>query len=407
MREYVATGEGESLAAQTGLDALANRLYERDYDRPLYVLTYLTRDGFGWRNDEEGTQAEVRATRAKLKSSDEVYMFDRALSVDPKTDSWRHIGDYEEGTLFPIRSITSFSKASEEDRLILSGAAGLSLVNFRQRCPLLSRSRYQEFGFRSFNEACAFVGGYVVGRFIDLESSRLSGKEPSFKYAKNGIFHSVSVGGSFHGDFRMSETWLTQSDIVSPINTMTEFSPRQSLDVAGYHSVEPEIVATLIEAEFIKAGKTAAMQVVDEFVAVLTEATNSSGNIDFRSGAFADYGDGDVRYSLTSLRLLLTHEDYDPLSRKDALHSSPYLPQSSTMFEIVPTESGVKFQNRDEKQEFDVRGISIDREHYVDLFRALIGQTSGGLGRTAPTQLLELVYRAKSLLDGKVMEDDV
>jgi len=90
-------------------------------------------------------------------------MFDRALSVDPETDSWRHMGGYEEGTLFPIRSITSFAKASEEDRLILSGAAGLSLVNFRQRCPLLSRSRYQEFGFQSFKEACAFVGGYVVG----------------------------------------------------------------------------------------------------------------------------------------------------------------------------------------------------------------------------------------------------
>jgi len=94
------------------------------------------------------------------------------------------------------------------------------------------------------------------GRFIDLESSRLRAKEPSFKYAKNGILHSVSVGGSFHGDFLMSETRLPQSDIVSPINTMTEFIPKQSLDVAGYHSVEPEIVATLIEAEFINSVRT-------------------------------------------------------------------------------------------------------------------------------------------------------
>lgn len=407
MREYVPTVKGKSLAAQTGLEGLANRLYEKNYDRPLYILDYLTRDNFGWRDDAEDMQTEVRTTRAKLKSSDEVYMFDRALSVDPETDSWRRIGDYEDDTLFPVRALTTFAKASEEDSLILSGAAGLSLVNFRQRCPLLSRNRYQEFGFRSFNEACAFVGGYVVGRLVNLESSRLLRKGPSFEYEKNGVLHAVSVGGSFHGDFRMSETRVVQSDIVSPIHTMTEFSPQKSLNVAGYHSVESEIVATLIEAEFIRAGKTAAMQLVDEFVAALTESTNSSGRIDFRRGAFADYGDGDVRYSLTSLKLLLADEGYNPLRRKDALHSSPYLPQSSTMLEIVPTATGVKFQNRDERQELDISGINIDREYYVNLLRVLIGQTSGGLGRTSPTQLLELVYLAKSLLDGNVIENSV
>lgn len=398
MREYVATKEGESLAAQTGLDALANRLHGSDYNHPLFILSHLTQNGFGWRNDPEDTEAEVRSIRAKLKSTNEVMMFDRALSIDPETDSWRHLGGYEEDTLFPIRSIASFANASKEDQMILSGAAGLSLVNFRQRCPLLSRSRYQEFGFKSFNEACAFVGGYVVGRFIDLEASRLKDKAPAFKYVKDGLLYSISVGGSFHGDFRMIETRLPQTDIVSPINTMTEFSPRQNLGVAGYHSIEPEIVATLIEAEYLRSGKTAAIDLVNEFLTVLTETADSSGDISFRRGAFADYGDGDVRYSLLSLKLLLTHDDYNPLEHNNTLHSSSYLPQSSTMFEILLTETGVKFQNRDEKQDFDVRGISLDREHYLDMFKALIGQTSGGLGRTAPTQLIEVVYRAKSML---------
>lgn len=399
MREYTVTKEGQDLAQQTGLDTLAHQLHHKGYNTASFILPHLTETGYRWQNDSEDREAEVRSLRQSLKSADETLMFDRALSIDPKTDNWRHIGNYEEDTLFPARSVTAFTPACEEDSLILSGAAGLSLVSYRQQCPLLARSRYQEFGFKSFIEACSFVGAYVVGRHIDLELERLRGADPAFQYAKDGFLYSLRVGGSFHGDFRMTESKQPQSGILSPVNSLTEISPRVNLGVAGYHSIEPEIVATLIEAEFLRGGKTAAMQLVTEFTAAMVEVTDSPEDTGVKSIGFADYGDGDIKHSLVSLELLLTHDDYNPLKHGAILHSTPYLPRSATRFEIALTDTGVKFQNRDENQD-EVPGIHLDREQYVAMFMALIRQTSAALGRTAPKQLIQIVDQAKSLLDG-------
>ncbi len=269
---------------------------------------------------------------------------------------------------------------------------------------MLARSRFEDYGFNTFNEACAFVGAYIVGKLVKSDTHRFREKEPSFSYVQNGVRHTLSVDGSFHGDFRMLETQIPEADILSPINTMTEFGPQRALDVAGYHSVEPEIVASLIEAEFLRVGEEAALDLVHEFIKALGNEADEAGNIRFRSGAFADYGDGDVSFSLTTLGLMLKDQDYSSVRRKDWLHSTPCAPQSSTMFEIVPTDDGVKFQNRDEKYSGDVHGIKVSREFYIDLFHSLVGQTARGLGRTSPSQIIQLVYGAKDLLEHKVEE---
>ncbi len=343
--------------------------------------------------------------KSLLKTAEEVAQFYRGMSIDIKTDRWRRLGGIEQNTLFPIREVIPYAPATEDDRLILSGAAGLSLVNFRHRCSLLARSRFEDYGFQTFNEACAFVGAYVVGKLVNADRRWPKEKEPSFSYVQNGVIHTLSVGGSFHGDFRMSETQIPEADILSPINTITEFRPQRTLDVAGYHSIEPDIVASLIEAEFLRAGEKAASNLVHEFIKTLDNETDEAGNIQFRSGAFADYGDGDVWFSLRTLEQMIMDKDYSPLRRDGWLHSSRYLPQSSTMFEIVPTDEGVKFQNRDEKYAGDVRGIRVNREFYTDLFRSLVRQTSGGLGRTSPSQIIQLVYGAKDLLEHKFDSD--
>lgn len=402
MQYYAATPEGHALATHTGLDDLAVKLHENEDDNYSPVLSYLTQDYFSLDDDRDDLEAEVQAIRSGLTTYDELRMFNRAMTIDPDMQSWRHLGDLEGDTLFPARSLIRFANASSEDRFILSGVAGLSLGAFGHTHPLLARGRHEEYGFQSFNEACAFVGAYVTGRLIELDMRELRQEEPSFRYSENDTMHTVCLTGSVHGDFRITETTTLQTDIVSPIQTMTEFCPIQEATIAGYHSIEPEIIATLIEAEYIRNGKAAATQLVQEFEAVLAEATDDSGDLKYNRGPFADYGNRECLYSLTSLELLLTDKSYHPLQRQVALHSSPYLPQSSKLFEIVPTQAGVQFQNREKNQELATASIKISREQYTDLFRGLVGQTSKGLGRTAPMQLAELVVRAKSMLQGKL-----
>jgi len=402
MREYLPTNRGEQLANETGLQTLTARLLDKDYKHPLFIVTSLTQEQY-WGFDnraENNLNNEVREARSLLKTNDELLLFNKGMSIDPDTDSWRKIGDAEEGTLFPARKIMPYARAAEEDQLVVSGAAGLSLANFRRQCPLLARSHFENYGFKTYNEACAFVGAYVVGKMVRAEECSLKEKDPSFSYIKDGIMHIISVGGSFHGDFSMTETTTAQSDIMSPINTKTEFGPQSGLSVAGYHSIEPEIVATLIEAEFLKAGPMATLDLVNDFLQTLSDVADASGNIEFQRGNFADYGDGDVQFSLTLLRILLKEDGYDPFKKHASLHSSAFLPQSSTMFEILPTQDGVKFQNKDKNNAERVSGIYIGREHFRDLFGALLGQTALGLGRTSPSQIIQLVYGAKSLLEG-------
>ena len=410
MREYIPTEAGEQLARDTGLDKLADRLSNQDYERPLHIIKSLVQESVGWWDvSQEEISENISQTRSTLKTPEELEMFDQGLSIDLIKDTWRRLGDLEEATLFPIREIASYAPATETDQLILSGAAGLSLTNFRQHYPLLARSRYEEYGFRTFNESCAFVGAYVVGKLLDKENRRLRRETPSFEYSDNGVTHSVSVGGTFHGDFQMKEFQTAQCDIISPAHTRTEFGPQKVTCVAGYHSIEPEIVATLIEAEFIQAGKEAALELVDEFMRVLRDSADTSGNITSQRGNFGDYGDGDVKYSLISLRLLVSEKSYNPLRIRNIHHSSRYAPQSSTMFEIVPVQNGVKFQNRDEKSNTEVEGIQINRERYPELFRTLVQQTSGGLGRTSPDQIIQLVCSAKDILEqrGEDLEFDL
>ncbi|GAC1391337.1 MAG: hypothetical protein NVSMB46_03480 [Candidatus Saccharimonadales bacterium] len=250
------------------------------------------------------------------------------------------------------------------------------------------------------------MGAYVVSKLIKAEMTLLKNQEPAFSYTDEGVSHTVSVGGTIHGDFIMTETTVMQSDIRSPIHTSTEFGPKSSLTVGGYHSVEPEIVASIIEAVYLESGEEAAKQLVDEFIEISADKKSTSdpretNETPFYVPAFADYGDGDVRYSLTSLRILVTDKDYAALKRNKYLHSSLYLPQSSLLFEILPVKDGIKFQNRQKDFSDYSDGIFVSRDRYTSLFHVLLRQTSRGLGRTSPAQIIQLVHEAKKILSHK------
>jgi hypothetical protein len=401
MRIYEATNRGLDIARDSGLEDLAKHIYETDYGNP--ILTQLTEDhpfNFDGNEPQRLEDIAIQKSYAGFKTEEERMAFGRALCIDPELDYWQQLGGTLEGTLFPLSEMRPFAKASPEDRLVVSGLVGLQLTKFAARCHLLAETRYKEYGFGTFSESCAFAGAYIVGSLIDKDQFRLFERVPSFSYDEDGVKHSISVGGTFHGDFIITEDTAMKENAVTPSHRLAEYGPRQSLTVSGYHSVEPLVVEAMLEQVYMTEGRQATKELIDEFIELIAPLVDSDGKVGFTLGNFADYGDGDVGSGLIGLRLL-TEEDGDYrtiLSDKETLFSMPYLPQSDTEFEIVSVSDGIRLQNGNQCMSYQSAGITINRDHYGDLLSGLLGQAQKGLGRTSPHQLIELVILAKDLL---------
>jgi hypothetical protein len=220
-------------------------------------------------------------------------------------------------------------------------------------------------------------------------------EQPKFTVRDGAMNHSIQVGGDIHGDFRMTCTKKPTTVTISPINRETLFAPEIQTIVAGYHSVEPYITAAMIRHEHNQHGKQAAHKLVSEFIEVVREL--GGADTDFTRGNFGDYGDGDLGWVLTELEYDIQRDkdDYEDMME---LFSAAYLPQSDVLFEMVSSGNGIRFQNRMRTQETSETYIDIDHAHFVDLFKILVGQAKGGLGRTSPHQQAMLVSKAYDAL---------
>ncbi|HUY53358.1 MAG TPA: hypothetical protein VMV24_02160, partial [Candidatus Dormibacteraeota bacterium] len=273
------------------------------------------------------------------------------------------------------------------------------LVDFRQKCNLLARSRYEEYGFRSFNESCAFVGAYVMAALSDNYNERISGDIPSFTYEDNGVYHKISIGGTIHGDFKISEIKTLTSGIISPIGTETEFSPIGDMNLSAYHSVEPSIVESMLAHEFLKGDKQRLTRLIDEFMDICRPLVDHDGNVKYTVGNFGDYGQSSsISDYPISIKILL--EDRK-LRNEDILFGSFVDPAGSSdiLFEIISLDNGIRLQNRYSNYSDTESYIDINRQHFGEIFNALLSQTQAGLGRTSPHQLIKLIIEVKKMLD--------
>jgi hypothetical protein len=397
MQSYEVTFVGKQIAHESGLEGLPEHLLEIDYHSPL--LVQLTEEySHQFETYEEIEDKAIRVGRQQLKTDQERLMFERGLNIDDEEDSWKRTGELAQDTLFPNHSIDQFMPATDEDRFILSGIVGLQLVDFRQRCHLLARSRYQEYGFKNFNESCAFVGAYVVSTLCEDYRERIYGGTPSFTYEDNGLSHKILIGGSLHGDFRMSEARSLTHDIISPINTETEFSPVDGVYVSAYHSIEPSIVESMLVHELLKGDKQSLNRLIDELIDICRPLVDSEGNVKHKIGNFADYGQDGISDHLVPIEILLAGEK---LRDEKILCETIINPgNSDDVFAVISLEGGIRFENSCSNYDDEYYSyIDINRQQFGDLFNALLSQTQAGLGRTAPYQLIKLIIDAKKLLD--------
>lgn len=399
MREYIHTKEGQALGVSTGLESIVTTLHQDSVTDYPVAVELATSSSYSSLSDEAAMDDEMSIMRNRLVTHDDLKVFDRARALDPdlERDNWRYMGGDDELALYPTPSLQVLAPASVEDRLILSGTVGLSLTAFESESPLLSRDRYSEYGFSTFTESCAFVGSYVVTRLMSLEKGKGHFPPHRFEFKRDGLVHSMKVDGSSHGDFVLSDRTRTPDHAISPINTITEFSPENEVLVRGYHSVEPHVVAALIEDKYIKNGKEGALHFIEQCYTLLNDFAKSTPSQEFPFNLYADYGTADSSLIPFLLETFVSGALHHVAGR--ALYSTVVDPFSPDRFEIIPTEQGVRFQNRDSHQLAPSSVIEVDQEQYGDLFHSLLMQGYQGLGRTSPVQLYEVLKNARKILE--------
>lgn len=401
MHVFQPTDKGRAIALESGLDELAIKLAESDSIHPLIDNLLSDRwEYYPGEDDEQATveQSAVTYVAEYAKGYEETRTLARGLAIDHEADSWRFLDENDQLTLFPHEKMISLLPAIEEDRLVVSGVAGVMLAKYKARYPVLARSRYAEFGFDNHMEACAFAGAYVLGKIID-EKRKYYKAPPSFKLRDDRIKEEVIASGSIHGDFVIGLTKTVRKGAISPAHSSVEFAPRGTVWVLGYHSVEPDIVAGMITDVYIRHGADEALQLLVDFENSLEDITGAKGTLDFKQGPFGDYGFGDVHFSLSKLRIMIERpETKQHIMKLGNLYSAPYSPQSDTLFEIKSFEDGLRIQNRKDDFPEPATGIDVPQSHYTEFFKTLVMQTQAGMGRTSPQQLVKVLEYAKDIL---------
>lgn len=396
---------GEQIAAESGLADYA-KVVEGDYKETSLTKALAHNESMTNMFVEEAVEVARAQARTKLRSFEEVAEHERGLSISESGMSWRYLNDQESrDTLFPIESFDVLAGSREEvDDLVMSGVLGLEFSARKAVRGLFTSAGMERFGFQNKVQVARFVGGYLLGA-LNQEYYRETWAAPaSYVYREGGIHHEISCIGDLHGDFRMVQRRYTKGIVISPINTREHFGPVEQMVVAGYHSVEPSLVENVIEDVFLRQGKEGALLFLDEVEALIEERfADSDGEIPFKKGNFADYGDGGIDFNLVKLELMVQDSEFlTAVSTRELLDQHLAHPGSKEMLVVERKWDGLMFRNGSEHHT-DTRGIMVHVGHYPEFLSLLISQAQQGRGRTAPDQIVDLLKGARQILDGKIL----
>jgi hypothetical protein len=423
MRRYAFTERGQKLAKDLGLDDLANKIYKEG--KSDFISGLVDDDYHSLYYDASSASEEAGAIQevcSALRSIDDQIYVERVLTnIHPEADfvpPWLYETGVQDGDerLFPISEHRHLTSADVQvDRLVLSGMVGLHLRKRHALRSVLSEWGFARHGFSNRVDAAAFAGAYILSGLNDRNNEiRLLKREsdmPSLEVSSGaGIRHTISLGGSFHGDFRMYQTAQITKGGITPTGVRTLFAPERTIGVAGYHSVEPSITDAMLECAYLQGGEERLLGIMADLYEAAHDFIQKKnaplGADPFFVPRFADYGGGGIDYSLSWLRLMKDDKyDYKYSKNLDSgesvLFGGPYLPQASTDMQIVATHDGLVFRNSSEDEVGEE--ITVPNNYFSDLFKALLIQSQQGLGRTSPDQHLQIIQKCRDLLVDGVM----
>lgn len=345
-------------------------------------------------------------TQLLLPHSEEYTQFIRGLLLSASA-SWqgtRASTNYEERLFAVPELLPRLPHYAEEDRLNLSGVAGLGLRHRPEVRGILSKEGFRDFGFLSRVDAASFVGAWVISGLHERQEKLRSMGSAGYTYQSDTDTRTILLGGDFHGDFRMSEVVESKRGGITPLNRFAEFSPKEVISVAGYHSIETSFTDAMLEVTFLTEGEQGLRQIITEFTQlahVFMEQQGGLGGSGALSG-FADYGGSGMSSLNDCIWLYMYKNDAykHQLGRPGEvrpLYSAPYLPGSSVSFELHGDTDGIYAGMSEKGAQY--KSIHIPREHFGTLFYALLEQAGMGLGRTSPAEHVNVITGCLEMLD--------
>lgn len=385
-RSYHLSCNGEGIAEETDLRKAINSL-----------KTDITEEFTGWRRDRndsdpiETLAQEVLASEYFEDLSDEeqrevLHNLNRFGRVDNLT--WIVESEQREDTLLDMPQASKREKAVPTDLIVLIGAAALDFYETEESSWLES---WREQGFDGKLEAARFATA------VALEDNRFTIREKGGVFSYNtgsNTRRRVWVGGTLHGDFRISQRDVHPDGAVTPTGSSVEFAPSVEPTVVGaYHSVEPHVAESVIKHMYFTAPQEAALK------EKLADVSNRIGEEEIiEVGNFADYGTENTRRIVKEFLEYKQHwiDRPLPLSEEGRILDRYILNpgRNSQHLKIVSFPDRLRYLqsfSQAESEEKDRQFIDIPNEHLDNFLVALHEQARSGAGRTSPTTIAALI----------------
>lgn len=294
--------------------------------------------------------------------------------------------------LFPGAEVAYRLSETYANRLVLSGAAALELVN--KHSDVLADADWQ----LTLDE-CRFAGAALAARLQQdsrLNRLPLDMLAPSFTLARDEGLLDVYVGADLNGDFRIAMQPKPSGTPVDPEGRPLDFYPAGTrIDyLGGYHSIEPDIMKDILRHALLLPDETERRTLIERMAADAYARVEQGKHY---LGNFGDAGHNDGAMAAQMLAYQVQRDATRDRSAEYLVSPGRYgsLRLESRIDGIEFTQAG--FATADTPE---VPRLHIANDELPLLVTALLDQAMRGAGRTSAAAHLRILDTARQLATG-------
>ncbi len=374
MEDYVLDSWAKEQLVKTGLEARIEKAVKNDKFHFLHGIFFITdfpnciRD-MGERGYYKAAPKNALAEHKQLMNSLYKEQYD---------------GDSKNKWVVRKQDHAAEKQVESEDFLLFSGQLASEILTKKQFW------NPEKFGFKSVFDLWGTIGARAV--MLDKERRELMHQGYVWNSSEDSRQFVNEVTASSDGDFRLFRTEITPYPTIDPTGASVHYRPLLSEDaqrVAGYHSVEPALLVTLLK--YAEQEQISLPVIEEKNLAVFLQPLQKQG---FVIGNFGDFG----------------HDPYGPSGH--FVHYNAPIPKfserqfASRHFVHTNFESTYRvYTGEDKRLVFTITprndesketiALSLPSNETEHLIKGLFVQAAKGLGRTSVKQLVDIIgYRS-------------